>query len=190
MQRKPITNAVPSIPEVEPRLVITPSGAFVPLTEAFPTAASRPSLQREARNVVDERTREVLCSTCSHDDCQHFHLPYPRLTRREAQAYLGYTENTLFTKHSRGEMPTAIAGPPLEFETCALAAFKFDQVILSRYLRAAHLAAIPAAQAARDRKKRAKSAKLSEHMRRRHAAARSCKPRRTAGRTVPKGGAR
>ena len=48
---------------------------------------------------------EITCFICSHDGCAHSHSPEKRLRKLSAQKYLGWTENTLLTKHSRGEMP-------------------------------------------------------------------------------------
>ncbi len=148
-----------------------------------------------------DSSREVVCFECSHDDCVHYHSAQRRLSRVEAQGFLRYTENTLFTKHSRGEMPQAVSGPPLEFSTCQLAVFKYDDgLILSgrAYDRDAHLGGIPAARAARAKREAAKRAKLSAAMRRRHAARNaSSRPANArvskhvaARRAVRKGGAR
>lgn len=144
---------------------------------------------------------EIACAECSHDDCVHYHSAQRRLSRVEAQGFLRFTENTLFTKHSRGEMPHAISGPPLEFSTCQLAVYKYDDgLILSgrSYDRAAHLAGIPTARAARAKKEAAKRAKLSAAMRRRHAARKTqsrtpkaCTSKNTGTlRATRKGGAR
>jgi hypothetical protein len=182
--RLPPASDVPSpVPTVEPRLRIV-NGDFVELGGSTKLSATPLPLRAKPQEAWTraqdyDRSAEIECPKCSPPDVAYCHLPFPRLSRREAQIFLGFTENTLFTKHSRGEMPTAISGPPLEFDTCHLAAFKYDGVILghAQYDRSAHLAAIPAARAERERKRQEKSAKLSAHMRRRHAAARKAATR-------------
>lgn len=189
--------APPAIPpSCAPRLRIV-NGEFVPASISHVAPITEPGATEQGpRALAYDRALEVRCERCSHDDCEHYHLPFERLSRQEAQQFLGYTENTLFTKHSRGEMPTAVAGPPLEFNSHSLAALKYDGVIMpgrGAYDREAHLAAIPGAIAERERRAREKSEKLSAHMRRRHAAARVQRgPRRQGGskRRAAKAGAR
>ena len=176
------THAEPHHLETPAKLVSGPQPRNVP-----------PPIPNE-RPVYDSSS-EVACPACSHDGCIHFHSAQRRLSRRDAQGFLRFTENTLFTKHSRGEMPSAVSGPPLEFDTCHLAAFKYDGVVLDRavYDRAAHLKAVPAAHRERERRKAAKHAKLSKHMRRRHAEAQRASATEVAGkakRSANRGGAR
>lgn len=195
----PAAQMAPPVPAVEPRLRIDADGNYVEIA----SSAHAPVVRREdfpATVPTYNRELEVFCSKCSHDGCAHYHLPYERLSRVEAQGFLNFTENTLFTKHSRDEMPHAVAGPPLEFDAHSLAAFKFDFVVIPgrrAYDRASHLAAIPAAQMEHERRRREKSEKLSAHMRRRHAAARKAATRRSeisrpssTRRAIKAGGAR
>jgi hypothetical protein len=156
-------------PEAASRLVATPHG--------FVERLAAPGLPRDTVPTYDSSS-EVACLRCSHDGCTHFHSAQRRVSRVEAQGFLRYTENTLFTKHSRREMPPAVSGPPLEFDSCHLAVFKFDGVVLATalYDRTAHLVAVPIARAEREQRRREKSEKLSAHMRRRHAASRAPKP--------------
>ena len=145
-----------------------------------------------------DSAREIACPECSHHDCTHFHLAQRRLSRPETQGFLRFTENTLFTKHSRGEMPKAVAGPPLEFCTCQIAVYKYDDGLIltgRSYDRAEHLNGVPVAHAARIRKEQEKRAKLSAAMRRRHAAtkkrsARLSKADARTMQTTKKGGTR
>jgi len=182
-----MTTTRSTIPTVQPRLAIDPLGNFLEkhsregVLSSVGTAVG-PDLVPEY-----DSSAEIACPQCSHDGCVHYHSSQRRIERRAAQGFLRYRENTLFTKHSRGEMPNAISGPPLEFDTCHLAAFKYDGVILTsaQYDRTAHLAAIPAAHDERVRRQREKSEKLSAHMRRRHAAARVAHRR-----SAKKGGAK
>ncbi len=195
----PAAQIAPPVPAAEPRLRIV-NGEFVSASMSVATPIEHGVVtDRVQRLFAYDRSAEIICPECSLPDKPYFHLPFPRLTRQEAQGFLGYTENTLFTKHSRGEMPQAVSGPPLEFSTCHLAAFKYDGVILKTpfYVRSAHLAALPAAREARGRKRAEKSAKLSAHMRRRHAAARKAATRRSGAthpsstrRAIKAGGAR
>jgi hypothetical protein len=115
-----------------------------------------------------DNSDEVVCAVCSHEDCPHSHLPKPRLSKKEAQAYLGCKESTLLTRHSRGQMPKSITDFPLEFDAHCLAVLKYDHFVLGpHYDHEKHLAAVPGALAERARKHADRRKKLSDAMKKR-----------------------
>lgn len=109
-----------------------------------------------------DNSNESACGICSHPGCPHFHGTRIRLSKQEVQAFMGWRESTLLTKHSRAAMPPSITSFPLEFDTHCIAVLKYDGVVLGRfYDREQHMKMLPVAVSERERRKAARHAKLS-----------------------------